>query len=226
MWLKSITQSKKLRILLPIIVFALTLLLIFVFRSSLIPGWYEENGKTFYLEFPFKRASEIKTIGNKQYIFADYGSHELLYGFVKVDGLLYYTNEKGAIVKGEHEINGELYNFDSVSGVLYQNEMRIVDGRLWYFNDHGIKTFGIVEIDGEKYCFNEGGNLKKGLQVIDGKTYYFQPKEGSDKETMQYGFMTVGEFTYYFGSDGAAVTGEHIIDGEPYVFDDEGKLIG
>lgn len=202
----------------------LCVVLIFVFRASIIPGWYEENGEKYYLEMPFKRASGIVTLGNKTYIFSDYGSHALVKGWQKIDGFRYYADENGVMVTGEREIDGEWYNFTQ-NGVMYCDEMRIVDGKLWYFDDHGYKVFGIVEIDGYKYCFNENGNLKKGLVEIDGKKYYFNPNGGHDKEAMMYGFITVNGDTYYFGSDGAAVTGEIKINGAYYNFDTEGRLI-
>ncbi len=203
----------------------LVVALIIIFRSSLIPGWYYDGEDKYYLELPFTRASGITTIGSKDYIFSDYGTHELKYGWCKVDGVRYYTDENGAIVKGDAVIDGENYWFESDTGALYADEMRIYKGKLWYFNDHGIKTFGLVMIDGKGYCFNETGNLKKGLQIIDGKTYYFQPEDGHDKETMVVDeFVTVDNDTYYFGSDGAALTGEHTINGKDYVFDESGKL--
>ena len=73
----------------------------------------------------------------------------------------------------------------------------------------------------KKYYFSETGNLKKGLQVIDGKTYYFETKG----EWMAFGFKTVNGKTYYFGDDGAAVTGTVSIDGVTYNFDENGVQI-
>ena len=215
-----------LRYAIPAFALLLVLILVLVFRSSLIPGWYTDGDDRYYLQYPFSRASEIKTIKGVDYVFSDYGSHGLIYGWCKVDGVRYYTDKNGAIVKGDAVIDGENYWFDTKTGQLYADEMRIHEGKLWYFNDHGIKTFGLVIIDGIGYCFSETGNLKKGLQVIDGKTYYFQPNEGYDKETMAVNlFVTVDGATYYFGSDGAALTGAHTIDGLDYVFDENGKQI-
>ena len=50
----------------PVFVFVLVAVLVFVFRSSLIPGWYYDGEDKFYLELPFTRASGIKTIGGKE----------------------------------------------------------------------------------------------------------------------------------------------------------------
>ena len=212
--------------LIPVLVFVLVAVLVFVFRSSLIPGWYYDGEDKFYLELPFTRASGIKTIGGKDYVFSDYGTHGLKYGWCKVDGVQYYTDETGAVVKGNAVIDGEDYWFETETGAFFCEEMRIYNGKLWYFNDHGIKTSGLVIIDGLGYCFNETGNLKTGLQVIDGKTYYFSPDDGHNRETMVVDqFITLDGDTYYFGSDGAALTGEHKINGSNYVFDESGKLL-
>ena len=222
----GIDIKRIMRYAVPVLAVALVAVTVLVFRSSLIPGWYEDGGERYYLELPFTRASGIKTIGGKDYIFSDYGSHSLKYGWCKVDGVRYYTDETGAIVKGDAVIDGENYWFETQTGALYADEMRIYEGKLWYFNDHGIKTFGLVMIDGIGYCFSENGNLKKGLQVIGGKTYYFQPEDGHDKETMVVNsFITVDNETYYFGPDGTAYTGEHVINDKTYFFDESGKLI-
>lgn len=223
---KSTDLKRLLRYAIPVLALILLITTVLVYRSSLIPGWYGKGESRYYLELPFTRASGIKSVGGIDYIFSDYGDHALIYGWCKVDGVRYYTDEKGAVVKGDAVIDGESYWFDPVTGQLYADEMRIYDGKLWYFNDHGIKTFGLIMIDGIGYCFNENGNLKKGLQVIDGKTYYFQPNEGHDKETMVVNmFVTVDGATYYFGDDGAALTGAHTIDGLDYLFDESGKQI-
>ncbi len=203
----------------------LAVTLVIVFRSSLIPGWYEDDGERYYLELPFKRASGIVTVGDKTYIFSDYGANGLRHGWCRIEGLRYYADENGVMVTGEREIDGEMYRFTG-EGILYCNEMRIVDGKLWYFDDHGYTRSGIVELDGEKYFFNENGNLKKGLVEHEGKKYYFETKDGHNREAMVYGFITVNGDTYYFGDDGAAVTGETFINGVYYNFDSNGRLIG
>ena len=144
----------------------------------------------------------------------------MLYGWNKFDGYYYYSYEDGTIAKGETYIDGEKYCFDEDTGKMYRTATAIVGGKLWYFDDHGVKVFGIVELDGKKYCFSEKGNLKKGLQIIDGKTYYFETKG----EWMAFGYRTINGKTYYFGDDGAAVTGTVEIDGVICTFDENGVL--
>ena len=38
-------------------------------RDSIIPGWHTEGSEKYYITFPFKRASGIKSIDGKDYFF-------------------------------------------------------------------------------------------------------------------------------------------------------------
>lgn len=217
----TLSKQKLLAIVLAAVIAVGAIVGVILLRDRLIPGWYQDGEDIYYLTFPFKRASGLTTVNGKDYLFSDYGNNALLYGWNKFDGERYYSDRNGVIVKGEYTVDGVRYNFDAKTGILYQNETRIVDGKLWFYGENGFRVFGIVEMDGQKFCFNETGNLKKGLQVIDGKTYYFDPED----ENMVFGLKTVGGATYYFGDDGAAVVGEMVIDGVTYVFGEDGKKL-
>lgn len=221
-FLRSDKGKLCLRVGIAVLVVAILAAAVVVFRGDLIPGWHTENGKRYYLTFPLSRASGLVSIEGQDYMFSDYGENELLYGFNKWQGDRYYSDENGVIVKGECQIDGEWYCFDSETGILRQDVMVILNGALWYFNDHGYKQTGFVAMDGNLYYFKETGNLLKGLHVIDGKTYYFDPA----RECASFGLLSVDGNTYYFGEDGAAVTGEVEIDGFTYLFDESGKRIG
>ena len=108
------------------------------------------------------------------------------------------------------------------TGVLYRDQVVILKGKLWYFNEYGFPVDAIVDLDGEKFFFKGTGGLKKGLVVFEGKTYYFD-KTKEHMLTSQ--FVTVDNATYYFGADGAALTGTHVIDGVSYTFDADGKQV-
>ncbi len=218
---KSDAILKKLKILLLSLLLLALLVCGILFRNSLLPGWHGEGEEKYYVKFPFVRATGITSVGGKDYFFSEIGEHFLLYGWNKADGFYYYSNPDGTIAKGDCTVDGEAYHFDPSTGALYKNVSYILDGKLWYFDDHGFKVFGIVELDGFFYCFSETGNLKRGLQVIDGKTYYFDPED----ECMRFGLLTVSGDTYYFGEDGAAVTGEITLDGITYTFGPDGKQI-
>lgn len=217
--------KKHLGIIIAVSALVIFTVVVIVFRSSLIPGWYTENGQKYYLKAPFSRASGICHIGGRDYAFYDYGVHGLRSGWMNINGVRYYADEDGVIVKGEQEIDGKMYNFDLNTGAIHINEMLIEDGRLWYYGDDGYKRFGIVDFGDRKYYFNETGNLRSGFVEVDGKIYYFDTNEGYDKESMVFGFQMIDGYTYYFGDDGAAYIGTHIIDGIEYTFDDSGALV-
>ena len=189
-------------------------------RDVIIPGWHTDGDVKYYIYLPFKKANGLNNVGGDYYLFSEDEPHALLYGFNKFDGKYYYSLSDGKIAKGEIMIDGEKYTFDASTGEMRRNNIFIVDGKLWFYDDHGNRQFGIIEIDGNKYCFSESGNLRRGLVEVDGRTYYFDP----ESEAMIYGWKDVSGSEYYFGDDGAALTGENIIDGEPYYFDSFGRL--
>lgn len=220
--LSSEKLSKLNKILIPAAIILALAGTVILFRDSVIPGWHNDGHGEYFITLPFKRTSGIVSISGNDYIFSDYGNKYLIHGWTKVDGFYYYCDQNGVVAKGEREIDGEMWNFDTETGILYKNAAFIIDGKLWYFDSHGFKVSGIMEFDGEKYFFNEEGNLKHGLTEYDGKLYYFDPKT----EEMKYGLITVDGDMYYFGEDGAAVTDEAVtIDGFTYYFDSDGKRV-
>lgn len=82
-------------------------------RNSIVPGWHGEGEEKYYITFPFKRATGIKTIDGNDYLFADYGENHLLYGWNKYDDFYYYSREDGTIAKGEMYVDGEKYCFEA-----------------------------------------------------------------------------------------------------------------
>ncbi len=220
---KQLLSQKKFRILLiAALVFVVLIAFVIALRDEVIPGWHTDGEDTYYVKFPFVRASGITEIGGKDYYFSTYGDHELLYGFNKLEGNRYYSDENGVIAKGEHSVDGVKYFFYEDTGVLYRDQVVILKGKLWYFNEYGYPVDAIVDLDGEKFFFKATGGLKKGLVKQDGKTYYFD-KTKEHMLTSQ--FVTADDATYYFGADGAALTGEQVIDGVTYRFDADGKQI-
>ncbi len=218
----SSASARRLRIAVPAAVLLLLLAAaVFLLRDQVLPGWHEKDGIRYYVTFPFLRASGLTAVGGSDYLFSDYGEHALLTGWHKWGGERYCSDENGRILKGPATVDGVEYGFDPETGILYQNVTRIEDGKLWYYGPAGFRVFGIVELNGDKYAFSENGNLLRGLQVIDGKTYYFDP----ETESMVFGLRTVGGATYYFGEDGAAVSGGVTVNGQYYDFGEDGKRI-
>ena len=159
---KEWLSQKKFRILL-IAALVLDALVVFIAAAwdEVVPGWHKDGEDTYYIKFPFVRASGITEIGGKDYLFSTYGDHELLYGFHKLEGKRYYADENGVIAKGEHTVDGVKYFFYEDTGVLYRDEVVILKGKLWYFNAYGYPVDAVVDLDGESFCFKSSGGLKK-----------------------------------------------------------------
>ena len=90
-------------------------------------------------------------------------------------------------------------NLNESSSRTLQNGWVVEDGYTYYY-DNGVKVQGFKEIEGKTYFFSYVNSaLKSGLQVLDGKTFYLNAAG-----EVQYGWQTIGNFTYYFGTDGYA----------------------
>lgn len=142
---KSDALIKKVKIAVLIAVMIVIAAFCIIKRNSIVPGWHGEGEEKYYITFPFKRATGIKTIDGNDYLFADYGENHLLYGWNKYDDFYYYSREDGTIAKGEMYVDGEKYCFEASTGKLYKNTTYILNGKLWYFDDHGFKVYGIIE---------------------------------------------------------------------------------
>ena len=106
-----------------------------------------------------------------------------------------------------------------------------------YFDETGAEKTGFIETaDGTVYL-TDAHTLAVGLQLIDGKAYYFS-SEGimqtgwidlpagaayfGEDGVRQYGWITVDGVKHYLGTNGIAVNGSAVIDGVPYIFADKG----
>lgn len=113
-----------------------------------VTGWYEENGRTYYVQDGIRPR-----------------------GFFQVDGVTYYQGEDGYLATGWAEIEGERCYFNPngsmVTGWLQQPE------GTYYIGMDGTMAIGWVDIDGQTYYFQADGLMVTGVQVINGVKYYF-----------------------------------------------------
>ena len=211
--------SKKAKTAIAIILAAVILLLIFIFRDKVVPGWHEDKNGIYHISLIGKDTG-LKRIGNEYYMFSYKGY--LLYGWNSYGGFSYYSDENGKVLRTQYTVDGTLYNFDESDGRLYTGT-RIVDGKLYYFDEYGFKKYGVVCINGDYFSFNTKGALDYGLKEVDGKTYYF-----NSQGIAQTGLQSVDGRTYFFGDDGAQVIGRYIDeDGLCWFYDEDGmKLYG
>ena len=79
---------------------------------------------------------------------------------------------------------------------------------------------GLQKINGNMY-FYKNGVMQKGIQIIDGKKYFFGEIQGG----LKYGFVTaLNGDKYYTGTDGIIKTGIQPINGTTYYFNENGVM--
>lgn len=212
----------------------------------------QETGKTMYFYLGEYKTGVVET-GDGEYIFDENG---LGIDGEYVAGWLTYTVEDGKVTdkNGIEEyttkkagqmvrclrlyINGTVVQEDG--WIFFNNNwyyitrtevcytQKNLDGVVYKFNKDGTHTVGTFKTNnkGTKYYF--AGELMKGLQVVEGDTYFFSKSNGvmvTDKE------MEIDGFIYTFGPDGKAVsivekpskpsTGFWKEDGHTYYFVDD-----
>ena len=111
-------------------------------------GWFEEDGRTYYLL-----------------------EGQRITGFFQVDGVDYYQGEDGYLRTGWLEENGFLYYLNA-NGSMSTGWMEL-DGCRYYMGTDGTATTGWTEIAGKTYCFAEDGMMLTGKQIIEDVEYIF-----------------------------------------------------
>ena len=117
-------------------------------ESTNVSGWFEENGRIYYLM-----------------------EGQRITGFFQVDGVVYYQGADGFLRSGWLEENGCRYYLNT-NGSVATGWLEI-DGCYYYLGDDGTATIGWAEIDGSTYYFSDDGLMLTGNQTIEGNAYTF-----------------------------------------------------
>lgn len=113
-------------------------------------------------------------------------------GWIKYGNNWYYYNEE--LYKGMHRIDGIDYIFDSCGRMLTTKDKKINNS---IYDATGKKKTGWILYEGNWYYANIKGDLVDGVQMIDGKVYFFE------SNIMCKGTRNVNGQFLTFGSDGA-----------------------
>ena len=113
-----------------------------------VTGWYEEEGRVYYLE-----------------------NGQRLQGFFQVDGIVYHQNEEGFLDTGWIEDGGLRYYFNA-NGSMAAGWLVLPEGT-YYMGVDGTMVIGWLDLGGTSYYFGEDGVMFTGYHVIDGKKYDF-----------------------------------------------------
>ncbi len=111
-------------------------------------GWYEEDGRAYYVEDGVR-----------------------LEGFFLMDGVTYYQGSDGFLVTGWQTIEGNRYYFNA-NGTMATGWLVLPEGT-YYIGIDGTPAIGWVMVEEETYYFLESGVLATGMQIIDGVKYMF-----------------------------------------------------
>lgn len=158
-------------------------------------GWYNAPEGTYYFADTGAMSTGWLTLADqKTYHFDEQSGLMSVSTFVTTNGVRFYVDTDGSMVRGFKNINGANY----------------------YFAPDGAMQTGFFPVDGQYYYFNEEGIMQIGWQTINGQKFYFDPATG----IMQTGLISDGTGQYYLAPNGAAVTGWQDIDGRRYHFDE------
>lgn len=141
------------------------------------------------------------------------------------------TNTNEDISQDESVLPVETLNGWSQDGNFYYennekviNDFRTIDGKTYYFNEMGYKTYGIVWIQDDYYSFDDNGVMETNIEKND---YYF----GNDGKALRNTWKQLpnGKYRYYDNScifyRGYNDFSEYEIDGKYYAFDSDGYMI-
>ena len=219
-------------------------------------GWLTLDNKMYFLQANGMMSIGFTPIGTSMYYFAADGS--MLTGMQNVnggtylfqpDGVMYigmfnngsnmmYFHPDGHMATGLTAIASQNYYFDQLGAMqtgwvpiagntyLFAPDGPMVHG---WFSDGAYKYYLAVEdghrvsgmqiIDGKNYYFDANGRMLIGYQTINGATYLFDA-DGS----MHTGWYQNGVINQYFGADGVMAVGATVIDGKTYTFDATGNM--
>lgn len=111
------------------------------------------------------------------------------------------------------------------NGVMVTNQLKEIDGEVYYFYYSGYMATGVTTTsDGKTYYFDTEGRMKKGWEDFGGECPRYFGIDGVIKE----GLFEYEGYTYYSRADGYLLTNAGIIDKETMqysYFDYTGKLI-
>jgi glucan-binding YG repeat protein len=97
------------------------------------------------------------------------------------------------------------------------------DGYVYYYDKDGVSLKGVQKIDGKTYYFNRiDGAMETGWQIVDGSRCYFDKKKGYELFSK---WIQDGDDYYFVGDDGVVKKMEWINDaGKSYYVKADGKM--
>ena len=159
--------------------------------------------------------------------------------FDKDDGLItsgwvwdgkkwYYVDSEGHPLSGWQQIGGKTFYFnekhDGSFGAMCSGVVKVGDEYYFLDKDNGLVKSGWASYKNGWYYVDDEGHPLTGWRLIDGETYYFQPRQTSAYGRALTGWQQIGGYWYYFntlhnGRFGALLTGWVTVDDEKFYLD-------
>ncbi|MGN0144880.1 MAG: N-acetylmuramoyl-L-alanine amidase family protein [Clostridium sp.] len=97
------------------------------------------------------------------------------------------------------------------------------DGYIYYYDEDGISLKGVQKIDGKTYYFNRiDGAMETGWQIVDGHRCYFDEKKGYQLFLQ---WVKDGDDWYFLSNEGPVKKSEWVNDqGKKYYLKSDGKM--
>ncbi|MBM7642516.1 hypothetical protein [Streptococcus loxodontisalivarius] len=178
--------------------------------------------------------------GEVDYYWAYTANGKKITGFQTIDGKEYYFYSSGRQAKGyliENEDNSYSY-FDGNSGekvygpkwvtILYKFPRGVAMTKQAYIDEDGKAVDGLQVINGKTYYFTNNTLVTSQNQTINGVDYYFDRYGVGTRLSnpdLKNTYYTENGKWYYAGEDGKAVTGAQTIDGVQVYFNDDGSQV-
>ena len=200
--------------------------------------WGTIKGKKCYYGTDGKLVKGLKIIDKKLYIFDDDGA--IMIGLIRYDGVLRLFTENGAVT-GIQKTGNETCYFSPSDGSAITG-LKVVSDIKYYLDAYGKSYTGWITLNlGQRCYFDSKQGLLTGLQLIDGKTYWFgtngimrtgvvtvTDKNGKqmiccfdNSGAMVHGLTNrAGELYYYDDTTGERITGWKTVNGNTYYFND------
>ena len=123
-------------------------------------GFLNKDGKNYYYKDNVALTG-LQTIEEKQYYFGEDGAMLTGYQFIKEKNKSYFFNEA--------EKAEDCY--------AVTDEWKTVDGKKYYFKPNGQAEVGVKTVGNDLYYLNRpAGDAAVGLQVINGRTFFFDSR--------------------------------------------------
>lgn len=214
-------------------------------QSSSVPNdvsWYYfgSDGRAYRSK---NGKAAVEEIGGKKYVFDEYG--RMLTGWISESGealtdesawqdALYYgdgDNNGGALIvnnwlytsvqdyDNEDDIEPSYWFYFSAAGKKKTSDQETINGKKYYFNEHGAAQTGWVQEDGDEHWHYYGDEEDCSL-----RTGWFEAVPGEDMDSEGYSDGT--SYWFYAASDGdLAVSQIKTISGDVYAFNEYGELM-